>query len=312
MAMQLTPVTSSEGIPSTAEISSNISTNGALQTASHTVVCGENYNNLLTIVPDINFNINEYDFDDDDFDEEFSDEFYEDDDMTDVQAQTSESNDMTKQLLDFAQQVNSDIQKYFGRKKDEDSCDIYEDKWTSKKSGRELYLADILRIANGGDPADETKKTARKSQAESKRNDMNGKVNKNVGLGPLDELFRDFQKDARDSVNKVKKPKRLQTCYGKATSLQDRKLPSSFWIEPITKQGAHDVNKITGSNTTKTTPSEVSSSQGKSAMQAPSTPDFSDLLDSWTGEESSSPVKGTHTTIRATFAGQNSSITMDR
>jgi hypothetical protein len=34
--------------------------------------------------------------------------------------------------------VNQDIKKFFGRKKDEESCDIYEDKWVTTKSGREL------------------------------------------------------------------------------------------------------------------------------------------------------------------------------
>ena len=149
-------------------------------------------------------------------------------------------------------------------KKDEDSCDVYQDKWTSKKSGRELYLADILRIANGGESVDETKKSSRKSEAESKRSEMNGsvgRVNKNVGLGPLDELFRDFQKGTKDSVNKAKKPKRLQTYHGKGISLQERKLPSSFWIEP--KPCTQDVNKPTESNPPKNTPSEGNSSQGK-------------------------------------------------
>jgi hypothetical protein len=34
-------------------------------------------------------------------------------------------------------------------KTDEESCDIYEDKWVTTKSGRELYYADLWRIAHG-------------------------------------------------------------------------------------------------------------------------------------------------------------------
>ncbi|XP_052824444.1 GATA zinc finger domain-containing protein 14 [Octopus bimaculoides] len=41
-----------------------------------------------------------------------------------------ESPNASKQLIDFAQLISADIQKFFGRKHgDEDSCDIYEDKY---------------------------------------------------------------------------------------------------------------------------------------------------------------------------------------
>ena len=283
---------------STEAASSNFSATGSLQMASHTIAEGENYNNIHTILPGINFNINEDAFDEDDFDEEFSDGFDEDDeDMTD---QTTESSDMTKQLLDFAENVNSDIQKYFGRKKDEDSCDIYEDKWISKKSGRELYLADILRIANGGDSSEDTKKTSRK-EVELRKNGTLGKVSKSAGLGPLDELFRDIPKDLKDTVHKGKRAKRLQGSNGKGTSLLDRKLPSSFWIEPSVRRNNTDEQKSIESSK-----STIATSQGKTS-HAPATPDFSDLLESWTREESSSVVTATQATMTTVSSAQNSS-----
>lgn len=263
--------------------------------ASHTIVEGENCNNIRTVVSDINFNINEDAFDEDDFDEEFSDDFDEDDDVTD---QAIESSDMTKQLLDFAQNVNSDIQKYFGRKKDEDSCDIYEDKWTSKKSGRELYLADILRIANGGDSSDDTRKNAKK-EVELRNNGTQGKVSKSVGLGPLDELFKDIPQDLNGTTHKGKRAKRSQSSNGKGTSLLDRKLPSSFWIEPSVRRDYTDEQKSIESSK-----SAIAVSQGKTS-HAPATPDFSDLLESWTREESSSVVTAAQATTVSSV--QNSS-----
>ena len=268
----LTPASSCSSVTSTQATSSNFSATGVLQMASHTIVEGENCNNIRTVVSDINFNINEDAFDEDDFDEEFSDDFDEDDDVTD---QATESSDMTKQLLDFAQNVNSDIQKYFGRKKDEDSCDIYEDKWTSKKSGRELYLADILRIANGGDSSDDTRKNAKK-EVELRNNGTQGKVSKSVGLGPLDELFKDIPQDLNGTTHKGKRAKRLQSSNGKGTSLLDRKLPSSFWIEPSVRRDYTDEQKSIESSK-----SAIAVSQGKTS-HAPATPDFSDLLESWT------------------------------
>ncbi len=226
--------------------------------------------NLHTVISDVNFNVDDKDFDEEFEDEDISDDFTEAE-LRDLNS--ADHSDMTKQLLDFAVTVSADIQKYFGQRKEDDSCDIYENKWTSKKSGRELYLADILRIANGSD-ADEVQKS--KSEKDKL---PTGKLNKRNGLGPLDELFKDIQKQqtVKDTGNKNKKVKRLQQPNSAMSSLQERKLPASFWIEPTQKHG-NKVSKLSGSNQT---------------LQAPSTPDFSDLLDSWDGQSAESSASVT-------------------
>ncbi|KAK3784032.1 hypothetical protein RRG08_025226 [Elysia crispata] len=59
---------------------------------------------------------------------------------------------VASELLKFAENASMDIQRFFGRAKgEEDACDVYEDKWAATKSGRELYYADLIRIAQGGD-----------------------------------------------------------------------------------------------------------------------------------------------------------------
>ena len=90
--------------------------------------------------------------------------------------------------------VNQDIKKFFRRKKDEESCDIYEDKWVTTKSGRELYYADLLRIAHG--ESVELNKTIKEITLPTSPNNNNdtkykytGKMDMKVGLGPLNELI---------------------------------------------------------------------------------------------------------------------------
>ncbi len=278
-------------------------------------------------IPDINFNINEEDFEDIDEDiEDFSEDedFYEgiEDGKDDQNKEDNDSNDMTKQLLDFAQNVNTDIQKYFGRRKDEDSCDIYADKWMSKRSGRELYLADILRIAQGGDNGDEPKTPGK--ELKKAKIEHSGQLDKKQGLGPLEELFAHISHDNYSSgpkqsgfvSNKHSKIKRLDSHTTKNSSMCNRNLPKSFWMEPI-KEMIESANKNLTQNQRRglvdkdsinvqkspvttnglTTPESFSGDHiseslhnrlqnpGTYGQQTPLTPDFSDLLDSWAGDE---------------------------
>ena len=136
---------------------------------------------------------------------------------------------------------------------------------------------------------------------ELRKNGTQGKLSKSVGLGPLDELFRDIPKDVKETVNKGKRAKRLQGSNGKGTSLLDRKLPSSFWIEPSVRRDNTDEQKSIESSK-----STITTSQGKTS-HAPATPDFSDLLESWTREESSSVVTATQATMTTVSSVQNSS-----
>jgi hypothetical protein len=218
----------------------------------------------------------------DDFDESY-DEMDDEDDFSDHDSHYSEDllddemqvdcerqPDVTQQLLNFAEMVNADIKKYFGRRKgDEDSCDIYEDKWVAPKSGRELYYADLLRIAQGGDGAvdhrsSKTKREltpvleslAEEDKSVDNRSQFTGRMDKALGLGPLNELFDyGLRQYLADRKHKHKQSKRLKVDI---RPMQDRTLPGSFWREPGT----------VGQRT-------------NSLIQPPRPPDFSDLLSSW-------------------------------
>ena len=252
----------------------------------------------------VNNDILEFDTSDEDCDEEFSD--YEDLSATisdgvlcdrlyhpDID---SEVCDMTKQLLDFTEMVNADIQKYFGKKNDPDSCDIYENKWVTTKSGRELYYADLLRLAQG--EVDDTKENNSDSN-NSKRNKNKetcekhtGNLDKSLGLGPLNDLFevglKRFLLDGCEKKSSKKMMKRLKNDmkkYNEIVPMQKRKLPESFWKEPRSKASTR--------STSHTPNTHIMSTASK-------TPDFSDLLQSW-GDEgvnfTESVTKGSHQTI---------------
>ena len=73
---------------------------------------------------------------------------------------------VASELLKFAENASMDIQRFFGRAKgEEDACDVYEDKWAATKSGRELYYADLIRMAQGGDTEPTASSKSRKTAA---------------------------------------------------------------------------------------------------------------------------------------------------
>lgn len=233
-------------------------------------------------------------FADDDFsdhDSHYSEDFEDDIDM---EFQEQNEPDITRQLLDFATMVSTDIQKYFGRKKgDDDSCDIYEDKWVSTKSGRELYYADLMKIVHGEDKVGKDGSSplldisnSVSSENKDNRNMFTGKADKKIGIGPLNELFeyglRHFLSDKK--LKHSKELKRLKSDvkrFDNVTPMHNRKLPNSFFREP----GVQQTNSDTRTNT------------GSSVLQTNNPPDFSDLLESWrldrnefSGDMSSSEV----------------------
>lgn len=206
---------------------------------------------------------------DDDFsdhDSHYSEDF-EDCDFT-LEKEQEKTPDITQRLLNFADMVNQDIKKFFGRKKDDESCDIYEDKWVATKSGRELYYADLLRIAHG--ESVELNKTIKNMSSQNSPNNNNdskyrytGKMDTKAGLGPLNELFDLGLK--KINTKKIKRPK-IEKKIEEIIPMQQRKLPDSFWKEP----GTNSDSRLNGTN----------------ALQSSRAPDFSDLLQSWArGEE---------------------------
>lgn len=209
-------------------------------------------------------NMDEDDFSD--HDSHYSEDFLDDDEpFMDI---SEKPPDVTQRLLSFAEMVNVDIQKYFGKKKDEDSCDIYEDKWVTTKSGRELYYADLLRIAQGENVDSKSNRDTR-SQKEHAKQKYTGKMDAKIGLGPLNDLFeyglRQFLADGKLKAKRLKRIKQDVKKIEDVMPMIQRKLPDSFWREPGAERHADPrVN-------------------GGTLLNTSQPPDFSDLLQSWTG-----------------------------
>lgn len=167
------------------------------------------------------------------------------------------------QLLRFSEFISGDIQRYFGRKdrgQDPDACDIYSNGCLTSTSARELYCADLARLAQGESPDDD-------EAAEPGVHSPGGPEGQARGpglggdraqpLGPLAELFDYGLRQFSEPSALAGRRQRLERKYGHITPMTQRKLPASFWKEPA--------------------PSPL-------GLLHPGMPDFSDLLASWSAE----------------------------
>uniref|UniRef100_A0A2K6FNT4 Proline and glutamate rich with coiled coil 1 n=1 Tax=Propithecus coquereli TaxID=379532 RepID=A0A2K6FNT4_PROCO len=157
------------------------------------------------------------------------------------------------QLLRFSELISSDIQRYFGRKdkgQDPDACDIYADGRPAGSSARELYYADLVRLAQGRPWEDE-------EAPEPGVCSLGLSRDRAQPLGPLAELFDYGLRRCAGPRASGGHSMRLERKYGHITPMTQRKLPPSFWKEPA--------------------PSPL-------GLLHPGTPDFSDLLASWSAE----------------------------
>ncbi|XP_038064018.1 protein PERCC1-like [Patiria miniata] len=204
---------------------------------------------------------------------------------------------VAEQLLEFAQAVNRDIQKYFGRKKSAHEPDssvgtVYEDRFASGKSGRELYYADLLRVAQNGDAAEPYStgrgrrtdasispraSTSSASSAAENADVINANYSCQKGLGPLKELF-DFaiggcmdsiSNDRRDGHWQSQDSSSSQKCFP-TLPWRKRALPSSFFVEPGSRGQPRNGSVGYGSHVTMIPEHE--------------TPDFSDLVANFTSD----------------------------
>ncbi|XP_069762265.1 protein PERCC1 [Narcine bancroftii] len=187
----------------------------------------------------------------------------------------AKSTETTSQLLRFTELINNDIQKYFGRKSkddDPDSCNIYEDRFCSGKSGRELYYADLIKIAQDGDQDEEEPDISLLAPGEIGTQALKLICDRESvkKLGPLAELFEyglyKYMKPAALSRRDSRRQK-LNRKYANVIPMHRRQLPSSFWKEPI--------SLVPG------------------CILHTSTPDFSDLLANWTSESNGQELQVT-------------------
>ncbi|KAG8506336.1 hypothetical protein J0S82_010253 [Galemys pyrenaicus] len=150
-------------------------------------------------------------------------------------------------LLHFSQVISGDIQRYFGRQdrgRDPDARDVHAD----SRLGRERCCAGLAHPAPRGAPGDKSKAAL-----------LGPRCSGGPGgpaLGPLAELF-DFGLRRCAGPRAADRQLRLQRKYGHIRPMAQRSLPPSFWREPA--------------------PSPL-------GLLRPGTPDFSDLLASWSAE----------------------------
>ncbi|CAM4524253.1 protein PERCC1 [Lepidochelys kempii] len=170
--------------------------------------------------------------------------------------------EMTLQLLKFSELISCDIQRYFGRKakdEDPDSCNIYEDCFSPRRLGRELYYADLMRLAQSGELDDEDAQGPVAPPGQLDQRVWRSICNKDgvQKLGPLAELFEyGLHRFLKRRVADGRKL-RLEKKYAHIMPMHKRKLPQSFWKEP---------------------------SPGPPCILNTNPPDFSDLLANWTSE----------------------------
>lgn len=170
-----------------------------------------------------------------------------------------------RQLLRFSELISGDIQRYFGREgrgQDPGACSICVGSRLAGSSARELYCSDPGCLARGGAPEDDE---AAEPEAQSPRGPEGqargpGLTRDSVlPLGPLAELFDYGLLQCSGLGVAAGRRLRLRRKYGHITPMTQRKLPPSFWKEPA--------------------PSPL-------GLLHPGTPDFSDLLASWSAEAS--------------------------
>lgn len=150
------------------------------------------------------------------------------------------------QLLNFAETVNRDIQKYFSRRKilEEKSEQSDTEKTPRQRlSGREQYYADLMKVVEGDNSLDSSKKPVESTQRVfyHRGNDSgrpSGKTNILAGLGGLEDLF-DYARQTEYPhlmINDVSnRDDGLMSKAGKHRDIlpwKRRNLPSSFFLEP--------------------------------------------------------------------------------
>ncbi|XP_075929766.1 protein PERCC1 [Petromyzon marinus] len=169
----------------------------------------------------------------------------------DEEDEDEEEGTQPRQLLRFAETVSSDIQRLFGRRGAEGeghaagwsgSPGTYRDRFASGKSGRELYYADLLRLAEGGDSWWRCSSASASSPSPGAVGNANRRISSTTAgaargrdeerpLGPLSELFS-------DSTRPYAAGGRQSSAHPAAVPMLKRRLPPSFFTEPTTVTSA--------------------------------------------------------------------------
>ena len=209
-------------------------------------------------------------FTSDEFDSECADDMQQDHyipySTAPIEPEIESEPSIAQQLLHFAEMVNKDIQKYFGKRKavddvDHDAEDVCKDRFASGKSGRELYYADLLKVAHGGgDNSTDLNQEPQKKQPEriiisNKDGYWDNK------LGPLGELFEHASSVTSTTMHPPTQWNNYHHTEKHRTAVPWRKrtLPRSFFIEPQTSP-------------------QQTEQRSRHGLAAQDPPDFSDLM----------------------------------
>lgn len=250
--------------------------------------------NVLSLPKDIRFVLlaeedeEEYEteVDEDYMDINEEDDYEDEEDDEDSGEKWNQQPESPSKLLAFASGVTNDLQSYFARNKNNDDfCEVFENKYKLIKSGRELYYADLLMVAQYGD-GNGKGKTSKEKPLASKSAKMvkqtatthtitasngrltpcllphRGTLNSELGLGPYQELFDSVLREpliVKDEFHSMSAHVEFAPHMMRYnTSWSGRKFPPSFWDEP----GAGMQKDLVPSATNQTV-------------------DFSDLLAGW-------------------------------
>ncbi|XP_072029571.1 protein PERCC1-like [Amphiura filiformis] len=176
----------------------------------------------------------ESNFTSDEFDSECAEDIHHP--FVPYQAHIEPEPDIAQQLLHFADMVNKDIQKFFGKRKAiDDVDDDIKDRFASGKSGRELYYADLLKVAQQGDNNLDSSPQPKKQSERIIISNKDGCWDKK--LGPLGELFEYASAANRTNTLHQSNWNEHQTDKQRTTiPWRKRSLPRSFFMEPQTEQ----------------------------------------------------------------------------
>ncbi|KAK1162987.1 protein PERCC1 [Acipenser oxyrinchus oxyrinchus] len=171
---------------------------------------------------------------------------------------------MTIQLLRFADLINCDIQRYFGKKskeEDPDACEIYEDRLSSV-GGRDAkaYYADLMRVAQSRGREEEEEEEVEEEELPHALRALCSRDSIQQ-LGPLAELFSvGLRRYVKPGGAEHARRQKGSAGTARGAHVQAQAAPS-FWAEPTPLPPA-------------------------CLLSATNTPDFSDLLANWTCESS--------------------------
>ncbi|KAJ8036797.1 hypothetical protein HOLleu_17435 [Holothuria leucospilota] len=153
---------------------------------------------------------------------------------------------VTDRLLDFAETVSRDIQKYFSKRKIlEEKSEKYKnsESGTKQLSGREQYYADLMKVVEGENTVEPSRQPVEQSRIilynGDNRDKPSGKTKDSTGLGGLEDLFvyakqsnYSYMLTSDITIGMAGCKETKTNSHREMLPWKRRNLPSSFFMEP--------------------------------------------------------------------------------